>query len=246
MPWTPSTPAERAQFRAGFRDLLPASPGTFAWGLVTGIAMVKSGLTLAQSVGMTLLVFAGSAQLASLPLIASAAPAWVIVLTALVVNLRFVIYSVALRHEFRTYSLARRLLLGYLMGDIGFVIYMNKVRREGRFEHRDWYFLGGSACNWIAWQSASLLGIFGAAFVPPEWGLSLAGTLALLALLIPLVNGRAAWLGVSVAAVVSIVGAAWPLKLGLVAAVTAGIAAAMLSERKPPRVETRPAPRSAS
>jgi hypothetical protein len=41
--------------------------------LVVGIAMIKSGLTLPQALGMTLVVFAGSAQLAALPLIASGA-----------------------------------------------------------------------------------------------------------------------------------------------------------------------------
>ena len=66
MHWRPHTDGERAAFRDGFRDLIPVGPGTFAWGLVTGVAMVKSGLTLAQAVGMTVLVFAGSAQLSSL------------------------------------------------------------------------------------------------------------------------------------------------------------------------------------
>ena len=65
------------------------SLGIAAWGLVTGVAMVKSGLTLAQCLAMTLLVFAGSAQLASLPLIAAGAPLWVLLGTAFCVNLRF-------------------------------------------------------------------------------------------------------------------------------------------------------------
>ena len=104
MSWRPRTDGERAAFRDGFRDLIPVGPGTFAWGLVTGVAMVKSGLTLAQAVGMTVLVFAGSAQLSSLPLIAAASPVWVIVLTALVVNLRFVIYAAADRKSTRLNS----------------------------------------------------------------------------------------------------------------------------------------------
>jgi predicted branched-subunit amino acid permease len=57
---------------------LPTLFGIGAWGMVVGVAMVKSGLTVAQASGMTLVVFAGSAQLASLPLIAAGAPIWVI------------------------------------------------------------------------------------------------------------------------------------------------------------------------
>jgi predicted branched-subunit amino acid permease len=48
------------------------SVGIAAWGLVTGVAMVKSGLSIPVAVLMSLLVFAGSAQLAVIPLLAAA------------------------------------------------------------------------------------------------------------------------------------------------------------------------------
>ncbi|HEU4623102.1 MAG TPA: AzlC family ABC transporter permease [Burkholderiaceae bacterium] len=240
MAWRPRSSNEQRAFREGVRDLMPAAPATFAWGLVTGVAMVKSGLTLAQAVGMSLTVFAGSAQLSSLPLIAGAAPVWVIVLTALVVNLRFVIYAAALKREFQQFSLPRRWVLGYLTGDIGFVIFMNKLQREGRFAHADWYFLGGAVCNWCAWQLASMIGIFAAAVVPTHWGLELAGTLALLALLIPLANTRPGVVGVLVASIVAVIAYPLPLRLGLVMAVVCGIVAAMMVEPREPRA-TMPA-----
>ncbi len=233
MPWLPRTAPERSAFREGFRDLAPAAPATLAWGVVTGVAMVKAGLTLAQAVGMSLSVFAGSAQLAALPLISDAAPAWVIVLTALVVNLRFVIYSTAMRDAFARFSPGRRLALGYLTGDIGFVIFMARLRREGGLAHPDWYFFGGAACNWCAWQLGSMAGLFGAALVPRHWGLGLAGTLALLALLIPLARGRPALVGVAVASLVGVVAAPLPLRLGLLLAVLCGIASALLAEPRP-------------
>ena len=84
--------------------MLPASVAMASWGLVTGVAMVQSGLSTAQALGMSLMVYAGSAQLASLPLIATGAP-WVIVwASAIIVNLRFVIYSVAFKPFFRSFS----------------------------------------------------------------------------------------------------------------------------------------------
>ncbi len=238
MSWRPHTDSERAAFRDGFRDLMPVAPGTLAWGLVTGVAMVKSGLTLAQAVGMTLTVFAGSAQLSSLPLIAGASPVWVIVLTALVVNLRFVIYAAAMRNEFKQYSFARRLALGYLTGDVGFVIFMEKLKRDGSFAHKDWYFFGGSVCNWLSWQAGSLVGIFAAAFIPSAWGLELAGMLALLALMIPLCSTRPALIGTLVASVIAVLTYHLPMKLGLPIAVACGIASAILAEPRRPRMRT--------
>jgi predicted branched-subunit amino acid permease len=63
------------EFRRGMRDLAPQALGIAAWGLMTGVAMVKSGMGFYASVVMTLLVFAGSSQLAAIPLIVAGAPA---------------------------------------------------------------------------------------------------------------------------------------------------------------------------
>jgi predicted branched-subunit amino acid permease len=93
--------SERAAWRDGVKTGLPTLFGIAAWGMVVGVAMVKGGLTVAQACGMTLVAFAGSAQLASLPLIAAHAPVWVVFATALVVNLRFVIFSALVAPHFR-------------------------------------------------------------------------------------------------------------------------------------------------
>ena len=69
------------EFKVGLRELAPQAPGVAAWGLMTGVAMVKSGMSVFESLVMTLIVFAGSSQLASIPLIVAGAPAWVILAT---------------------------------------------------------------------------------------------------------------------------------------------------------------------
>jgi predicted branched-subunit amino acid permease len=68
----------RTAFRQGVRELMPAAPGVFAWGLVTGVAMVKSGLSVPEAIALSLIAYAGSAQLAALPLMATFAPIWLI------------------------------------------------------------------------------------------------------------------------------------------------------------------------
>ena len=60
------------EFRRGAREMAGIALGIAAWGLVTGVAMVKSGLGAAGPLLMSLVVFAGSAQLAALPLIGAA------------------------------------------------------------------------------------------------------------------------------------------------------------------------------
>ena len=226
----PVTP--RAAFRRGMRELLPFGPGVFAWGLVTGIAMAKSGLTTAQSLGMTFLAYAGSAQLAALPLMAAFAPLWLVTLTAIIVNLRFVVYAMVLRHHLAQLSLNTRLWLGYLTGDVMFVRYSTLLEQEPDYPQRVAYFAGGATCNWIIWQVASVIGILAAGVIPAQWGLGLAGTLALIALVVPLCRERAALAGVLMSGAVAVLAHDLPLRLGLLLGIVAGCALAITLERR--------------
>jgi hypothetical protein len=88
------------EFQHGWRDFRPLAPGIAAWGLMTGVAMVKSGLSIPVALVMSLLVFAGSAQLAVIPLLAAGAPVWLLWATAACVNLRFLILSTQWRPYF--------------------------------------------------------------------------------------------------------------------------------------------------
>jgi predicted branched-subunit amino acid permease len=230
----------RAAFNDGTRAVAPAAFATGIWGLVTGVAMVKAGLTSWQALGMTLLVYAGSAQLAALPLIAAAAPVSVILLTAAVVNLRFLIFSAALQPYFRRHSLLKRAALGYIATDVGFAVFMARYSdapedARGNGEQL-WFFLGMATRIWIAWQSFSVAGILLAGQVPTEWGLEFAAIIGLIALAVPMIISRPALTGAIVAGVVAVAAADLPLKLGLVLAVVVGIVASMAAEAiLPPR-----------
>jgi predicted branched-subunit amino acid permease len=216
------------ELRRGARASLPAAPGIIAWGLVTGVAMVKSGLSVPWAIVISLFVYAGSAQLASLPLIAAAQPFWIVALAGFATNLRFVIYSASLRRWFAMYSLRRRAVLGYFTGDFTFAMFMQRAGREGEFEYRDAWFLGACGLNWVFWQIASIIGIVAATAVPSEWGLQFAGTLALLALAIPACLQWPGLAGAAVAAPVAVLARGLPFGLGLVCGIVAGIGAAMI------------------
>jgi predicted branched-subunit amino acid permease len=69
-----------------------------------------------------------------------------------------------------------------------------------------------------------------AAEVPAQWGLEFTAILALIAMTLPLIAGRPALIGAITAGVIAVIAAGLPLKLGLLVAVVAGIAAAMSTE----------------
>ncbi|HRK57729.1 MAG TPA: AzlC family ABC transporter permease [Burkholderiaceae bacterium] len=227
----------QAAFIEGVRAAIVALVATSAWALVTGVAMTRSGLTPWQALGMSLLVYAGSAQLAALPLIAAGAPIWVVLLTALILNLRFIIFSAALHPYLGALPMKKRLVLGYLTTDFGSAICLTHWQRwcaagssRPGDERQIWFFIGLASISWLTWQGASVVGIWAGASVPQNWGLDFLPFVALTALMVPMVLGRPALVGVTVAAAVALAGAALPLRLGLLAAVVAGVAAAMAAQ----------------
>jgi predicted branched-subunit amino acid permease len=218
---------DAALFKAGFRDGFPSLFGIAAWGLVVGVAMVKTGLSVPQALAMTLLVFAGSAQLASLPLMVAGAPVWVIFATALTVNLRFVIFSALLAPHFAHLPWQRRFLLGYTAGDMTVALFLQKFPSEAPALGKVSYLKGLLYPNWSAWQIGSIAGIFLGSAVPEAWGLGFAGTLAILCILVPMVMNSATLCGVLVASATAVLAYGLPYKLGLLAACVLGMVAAM-------------------
>lgn len=237
--WHRIAPAERAGFLEGARFFLPSLPAVLSWGLVTGVAMSKSVLTVPEAIGMSLLVYGGSAQLAVLPLFAAGLPLWTVWLTAAVVSLRFVIFSAALQPHFSYLPLWRRTLLGSFNGDLHFVYFMQRYSTPGHEPGKEGYFWGMALTNYCAWQTSSIVGILLASLFPDTWGLGLAGTLALIPVMIATINSRSTVLAVAVSAILALLCFDLPYRLSLVVAVIGAIAAGMASDELAARATLR-------
>ena len=230
-----------AAFKEGVRALAPATPAIAVWGMVTGLAMVKVGLSQTLALAMTLLVYAGSAQLTALPLIMVGAPLWLIFAASVVVNLRFVIFSAAFHPFFRHYSVLKRLLFGYFSGDLGFVVFIPRYAEAPVKGTREqiWFFWGLSITNWTIWQVSSIIGIFLGAIIPTEWSLEFAAVLALMAIVVPMATSRPMLASIAAASVVAWLAQPLPLRLGLVIAVVTGVVAGITVEKAQERKHAR-------
>lgn len=225
------------EFRIGIQDMIPVAPGIAAWGLMTGVAMVKSGMSLFEAVLMGVIVFAGSSQLAAVPLIAAGAPMWVILATAFCVNLRFVVFSAHLRPYVMHQGIWRRMASGYFTADLSYVLFTR------RFPHpsedpamrraQEAYLAGNCALNWVSWVGASMLGIALANAIPLSWGLGFAGILALLGILCSLATTRLRVVSAGVAGAAAVAAFALPLKLNILVAIAAAVAVCLLLEKPP-------------
>jgi len=234
--------ARQPAFEVGAREMLATAPGIAAWGLVTGVAMMKGGIPLPLALLMSWTMYAGSAQLAVLPLIMAGAPLWVIWLTATCVNLRFVILSSMWRGYFSGLRLRHRLAIAYFSGDIIFVAFMKRYPEGTPDPGQVPYFWGAALTNWLAWHLPGTFGMLLASHVPLSWGLGFAGVLALMGVLLSMLQERCAWIACAVAATAAVAAFALPLKLNMLVAIAAAIVAGLLAETAQKYLRALPAP----
>lgn len=225
------------QFREGARDMMSVAPGLAAWGLMTGVAMVKSGMSVFEALFMSLIVFAGSSQLAAIPLISSGAPMWIILATGFCVNLRFVVFSMHLRPYVMHLPLWQRLVSGYQTADLSYVMFVRRFPHPGQDaaqRRSEQAYLAGNCCvGWCSWVGMSIVGLTLANFIPTHWGLGFAGILALLGVLCSLASSRLRVVSATVAGAAAVAAFALPLKLNILVAIAAAVALCMLMEKTP-------------
>ena len=214
--------------------------GIGAWGLVTGVAMAKSGMGVGVAVVMSLLVFAGSAQLAAVPMIASDAPIWVVWATALCLNLRFVVFSTQWRPYFSHLPKAQRARLMFFAADLNYVLFMRRFPAPVPSPEQVPYYWGAVTVNAGAWHLMSLLGIALAQRVPESWGLGFAGTVALLTMVLSMLGDRALWLPALMAGTAAVAAYALPLKLHVMVAIAAAVAMGSVLDQARSRLPGRP------
>jgi 4-azaleucine resistance transporter AzlC len=213
----------RSAFFVGLRDQLPATISILPFGLITGAASSAAGMDPWLAIGMSCIVYAGASQLAAISLMAQHAPAVIVVLTVLVVNLRMVMYSAALAPRFRDAPTARKWLLSYLLTDHGFALVQARFTTGSEQRHQDFYYLGAACLMWITWQIMVVIGVFAGTLVPTNWSLDFAIPLVFLALVLPALQTRAHWSAALAAMVAAAFTSSMPLKLGLISASLVGV-----------------------
>lgn len=220
-----------ATFFHGARDTLPLLPGGVPFGMIYGITARSAHIPAWLTQAMSAVVFAGSAQFAVAQLVAVGAPVLVLALTGAMLNLRHLLYSASLAPHLRAARPRWKALLAYLLTDEMYGVVSARLRGGLAGERLHWYALGSGLTLWSEWQLSTLAGLLVGARIPAGWSLDFAATLTFIALVTPLVSDRPSLFAAAVAIVVAALTLHAPLRLGLVAAILAGVAAGLLAER---------------
>lgn len=219
-----------ADFVDGVRDVSPLLLGYIPFGLITGVTAVDIGMSSTEAIAMSTVVFAGAAQLAAIELLAQPAPVAVIVVTALMINLRFSMFSAGLAPHLRSLPTPWKMVSGFLLSTPSFVLSTSTFENDESVSRR-WYYLGTGLPIWVVWVLSTIAGAAIGARVPPELQLDFVIPLVFIVLLFKLLDDRATWVAAGVAGVLTIGGELAPLNLGLIVAALTGMIAGLLADR---------------
>lgn len=208
----------RLEALRGARDELPILLGVLPFGLVFGALGIETGLSPLEVQGLSLFVFAGSAQFIAVLLIGQGAAPMVVVLTIFMVNLRHVLYSASVSPYLAHLPLRWRMSLAYLLTDEAYAVGWPRFQRpDPSLAHG--YLFGAGLALWSCWQASTALGIVFGARIPASLSLEFALPLTFLAMLIPTLVDRPAWTAAVAGGILSLVLRDLPFGLGLVVAV---------------------------
>jgi len=198
--------------------------------MVTGVMAIQMGLSPGTAMGMTLLFYSGSAQMVALQLLHDGVLPVAIVATALVINLRFIMYSASLAPYL--HALPRRWTwpLSYMLSDQSYALCTLKFSSGelGRFAYH--FYAGTAVAMWLAWQLSVLAGIYLGASIPESWSLSFAVPLSFLALLVPNLRSVASLGAALVGGALAVLAIRMPYNLGLITASLGGVLAGVAIE----------------
>ena len=223
------------QFLAAVKACLPVLPGVLAFGAISGVAMVAAGMPHYMAMAMSIFVYAGSSQLAALQLITSGTPVAIAILAGLVINLRFSIYSLSIGPHLAAAGPRWKVLLSYLLSDNGYAMTIRGYERTLQGPDKVWYYLGCCSVIWFTWQIGTLTGIAAGTRIPASWHLEFSIVLTFLGIVVPTIRDRAVAAAACASGIAAVLAWPLPLRLGLLLAVAAGIAAGMLVENLRPR-----------
>ncbi|MBT8217033.1 MAG: AzlC family ABC transporter permease [Acidimicrobiia bacterium] len=215
----------------GVRSVAPPLLGVAPFGLIFGVTAAGSSVGGGLGYGTSLIIFAGAAQLATVQLLTAGSAAAVVIATALVINARHLMYSVALAPHFREFPTGWRLLLPYILTDQAFAVSIIRYESVSDPLYRRWYYVGGAMTLWTTWQVTTAAGVILGASVPAAWSLDFAIPLVFLALLVPALRDHPGVAAAIVGGVVAVAAANVSYNLGLIIGAVCGIAAGVIVER---------------
>ncbi len=224
----PTTEELAAVRRKAVADSIPLAIPALPFGFVLGFAIVESVMPNIAGFLSSPIIMAGAAQLAVITL-AGSVSVWAIMATAMVINLRHVMYSAALSPAFKAQPRWFRLLAPIMLIDQVFALLAQRVDdHPDTFRH---YYGASAAVFFTVWHIATILGLAFGSVIPESWQLGYAPAVMFTGLVVMGLDRRPAVVAAVVGAGVCFVSLGLPNRSGLLVGALAGVIAGLVADR---------------
>lgn len=225
-------PNSRKAFLRGAAHALPFFVVIVPFAMLFGVLSAEAGLGPWETQIFSIAVFAGASQLAALQLMQDQAPLLVILATGLAVNLRMMMYSVALTPHLGGAPLGIRAAIAYFLVDQSFALSLAEFekRAEMGLPERIAYFFGTVAPITVVWNISTAVGAQMGRAVPESWGLDFAMPITFIGMTAAMLRSVPHGVAMAVSVGVTLMLWAMPYGTGLLVGAAAGMAAGAVAE----------------
>lgn len=217
---------QATRFFEGVKHAFPIVLGYVPLAFAYGVLAREAGLTTAEIVAMSIIVYAGSSQFIAVSLLGMGAPAVAIIFTTFLVNLRHLLLSASLVPYLRHFTRPLLAFIAYQLTDETFAVASTHYARHPA---RPEFQLGLNITAQVAWVTGSYVGAVMGNLIPPKkLGLDFALPAMFIALLVMQVQNRSTALVGLCAALLSLgialaVPGNWNVILATISAASLGV-----------------------
>jgi|26BtaG_2_1085354.scaffolds.fasta_scaffold15043_2 predicted branched-subunit amino acid permease len=220
--------------------ILPLSISVTPWGILCGTLSIEAGLSGFQAQLMSLLIFAGAAQLSGIAIF-GAGGSWITLINSTsMITAQHLLYSASYKAVIRSLPLYKRLLFAFVLTDELFLIAQTEQLKSNRFDYM--FAVTAGLVFYVTWNIATFIGIVSARFLTDIETLGFDFTIAatFIVMVIPMIKNKALVIAVVMSAIAAYVFAYFEVGNGLIFSALIGmVVGAIFSNSKEDNVNDK-------
>lgn len=196
------------RIKEGLKSAIPCMIGVVPFGLAYSILAVKNGLTLPQTVFMSLIVFAGSAQFMAVEMIGNHISSAMIIISTILINLRHLLMGISLTQHLKNVKSKHLALISFGMADETYAVSINEFNENKDKPNKHYFYIGVALGMYVVWALSTVVGSILGQYIndPLAWGLDYAMPATFACIIIPQIKNFEYIMVVIVSAVVTVLG----------------------------------------
>lgn len=189
----------------GFIDTIPIGISVSIYGVVYGVMACKAGLSIFETIAMSVFIFAGASQMTAIQMIAIGSSPLSIIITVLIINLRHFLLAASISPYLKKESKKMKMICSFFMTDESYAVTYSHFQTG---KPSGFYFLGSGLDIYVLWGASGVIGYFFGNIISSELSyiFDFAFVAAFIGMIVPMVKGFPAVVTVIASGVISIIG----------------------------------------